>query len=250
MRIYATSLLLLLGACGNQPDATEATPPETSIEITQETAPETPPPVEPEKETVPSGYDENWHVSAGWPGEYPAGFAVTSSGIIAKGTSMPSLEQERPIECVLQQFANYHPWNQERNSSDSLDFYSANKIRTYTMAKDIDVYVYEENGDKTLSIPAGDTIRYLANYAEGQGLFEYKGVAYEGDVTGFQGDNIQGPPATGMLHNWVNVKCANDTRAWLRLDEVIAQDGIEDSFSSDWGAAFDLDDERYPRTQR
>ena len=251
MRIYTTGLLLLLGACGNPQATTEAAPPDTSVEIAQETAPapETPTPVESEKEPVQSGYDENWHFAAGWPGEYPPGFAVTGSGIIAKGANMPSLDQERPIECALHQFANYHPWNQERNKSDSLDFYSANEIITYTMAKDIDVYVYDENGDKVLSIPTGDTIRYLAYYAEGQGLFEYKGVAYEGELTSFQGDNIQGSPANGMLHNWVNVECANDTRAWLRLDEVIAQDGIEDSYSSNWGAAFDLDDERYSATQ-
>ena len=42
---------------------------------------------------VLSGYDDSWYVSAGWPGEYPAGFAVLDAGVTVPAWTVPNSAQ-------------------------------------------------------------------------------------------------------------------------------------------------------------
>ena len=91
----------LLAACGQErADAPAATPApaETKADPGLDSALEAEPaapPVDDLDYKALSGYDDSWYVSPGWPGEYPAGFAVLDAGTCLLYTSPSPRDRQK-----------------------------------------------------------------------------------------------------------------------------------------------------------
>ena len=95
MRRLTVSLgLLFVASCGASEDV-----PEIKIE-TPPIAVETPPAPE-----IP-GYDDSWHVSDFWPGEYPDGFVIGGEDTVLPGRKEMKLAAPQDIACAVEKGAN------------------------------------------------------------------------------------------------------------------------------------------------
>ena len=186
-----------------------------------------------------AGYPEGWHVSYGWPGEYPAGFVVLDQGVKLNGRARPNPEAPANVSCTLPQYANYQIWNRDRVERDSLDFIVATKIVPVTMSVDAHIESPGDTGMQTLDLKAGDVLSYLRYLGEGFAIFGYNGQEYT--INEAELRDISDLGAGGLEENqWVEVACIGGTRAWILYDDAIAGDSIVPSPIVGFGEASDI----------
>ncbi|MCA8902952.1 MAG: hypothetical protein KDA53_17065 [Hyphomonas sp.] len=190
--------------------------------------------------TALAGYPEGWHVSYGWPGEYPAGFVVLDPGVSVDGRARPNKGEPATVSCALPQFANYQIWNRARVEGDELDFIVATKVQTITLSVDANIEYPTDNGMQMLELKAGDTLSYLRYLGEGFAIFGFDGGEYDFNEAELR-DISDLASATITEDQWVDVPCKEGHRAWLLYDEVIAEDSIVPSPIVGYGDAYDID---------
>jgi hypothetical protein len=186
-----------------------------------------------------AGYPDTWHVSYGWPGEYPAGFVVLEQGVTVNGRARPNPDAPANVACTLPQYANYQIWNQQRVERDNLQFIVASKIEPVTMLVDASIETPGDEGMQVLELKAGDVLSYLRYLGEGFAIFGFGGQEYTineaelRDISSMSGMGIE-------EDQWVEVACIGGTRAWLLYDEAISNDDIVPSPIVGFGEASDI----------
>jgi len=186
-----------------------------------------------------AGYPDNWYVSYGWPGEYPAGFVVLEQGVKVNGRARPNPDAPANVSCTLPQYANYQIWNRTRVDRDHLEFIVATQIQPVTMLVDADVETPSETGMQMLNLKAGDVISYLRYLGEGFAIFNVDGQEYT--INEAELRDISSMNAVGLEEDqWVEVACIGGTRAWLLYDDVIAEDAIVPSPIVGFGESADI----------
>lgn len=232
----------VLAACGQQEEV-PAEPAAPAVEAPQ--AVETPAEiaksdVETDYEAV-SGYDEAWYVSPGWPGEYPAGFAVLDPGVTVKGWSVPNRIEAADVDCALPQYANYQLWNRDRVAADGLDFFVATKTFPVTLSQDASIEYVSDTGIKTLDLTAGDQLTYLRYLGEGFTIVSFQGEEYDVNEAELREiSDIASLPAP-VEDQWVNVACEDGSRAWLLYAAMLDHPGVVPSPITGYGEASDID---------
>ena len=242
-----------LVACGQpaeSPDGGNAAAPATAEhETLQADVPESEPITSPYElaESAPNdrdfaalaGYPDTWHVSYGWPGEYPAGFVVLEQGVTVNGRARPNPDAPANVPCTLPQYANYQIWNRQRVERDNLEFIVASKIEPVTMLVDARIETPGDEGMQVLNLKAGDVLSYLRYLGEGFAIFDVDGQEYTINEAELRDISSM----TGMAleeDQWVEVACIGGTRAWIRYDDAIAQDDIVPSPIVGFGEASDI----------
>ena len=186
-----------------------------------------------------AGYPDGWHVSYGWPGEYPAGFVVLEQGVTVNGRAKPNPEAPASVSCTLPQYANYQLWNRQRVERDQLEFIVATKIQPVVMQVDANIETPGDTGMQVLHLQAGDVLSYYRYLGEGFAIFGYNGQEYTineaelRDISSITGQGLE-------EEQWVEVACIGGTRAWLLYDEAIAEDAIVPSPIVGFGEASDI----------
>ncbi|RAN32309.1 hypothetical protein HY3_03005 [Hyphomonas pacifica] len=231
----------LLAACGErveepvEPDVTvvEAPDPiETPAEIAKSDG-------ETDYQAV-SGYGEGWYVSPGWPGEYPAGFAVLDPGVVVNGWSQPNSGVPADLECPLPQYANYQLWNRDRVEKDDLDFFVATKTFPVTLSQDASIEYVSDTGIKTLDLKTGDQLTYLRYLGEGFTIVSFGGEEYDINEAELREiSDISSLPAP-TEDQWVNVECEDGSRAWLLYSTMVDLPGVVASPIMGYGEASDI----------
>lgn len=186
-----------------------------------------------------SGYDDTWFLSAGWPGEYPPGFAVLDADVKVPARARPNPTDPQDITCLLPQYANYQIWNNARTDEDQIEYFVATKKVPVTVLEDTEVEFIGEAGIQMLSLKKGEQMTYLRYIGEGVTVLSFKGQEYEineGDLS-----NVTDLADTALEENlWVRVTCLGRKQAWLMFDEVIAEAGIYPSPITGYGDAADI----------
>ena len=186
-----------------------------------------------------AGYPDGWHISYGWPGEYPAGFVVLDQGVTLNGRERPNPDAPASVACTLPQYANYQIWNRERVGRDHLEFIVATKVEPVTMQVDAKVETPDDTGMHVLDLKAGETLNYLRYLGEGFAIFGYKGQEYTineaelRDISDISGQGLE-------EDQWVEVACIGGKRAWLLYDDAIANASIVPSPIVGFGSAADI----------
>ncbi len=189
--------------------------------------------------TAAHAYDDTWHEDTFWSGEYPTGFSVSAE------TSIPMRAEPDPdapaaLTCVLSKGATYHPWNHARVADDALVFRSYSKKHTYTIKRAYTATLSAYRGDdEKVRFKPGDTWTYLAYLAEGMFLMERGGKLYVGGQDLFEASETTGAPEL-VSDEWLNLPCANGTRGWLLVREVLGQPGIREANITGYPEAQDL----------
>jgi hypothetical protein len=190
-------------------------------------------------------YDESFVAYPFWSGEYPNGFETGAEPVTVKGRVVMSPASPRSVSCTLPAKANFHPWNGDRVSMDSLVFWTVSQPTKITVEEDFETFalpVGTEYGDgndmKTFS--AGDEIVYKRYLAEGFFIGEFDGTEYEmsePEMTEF----VTFERAEYADHEWIEVNCEEGfgRRAWLRVDEMLAAEGIRQANITGFGEASD-----------
>ena len=238
-----------LAACGQPVD----TPPETPAEVAERDVIDETPASEPiaspyeVAEAAPdnvdyaalAGYPDTWHVSYGWPGEYPDGFVVLDQGVTLKGRAKPNPDAPADLSCTLPQYANYQIWNQQRVERDKLEFIVATQIVPVTMSVDANVETPGDEGMQILELKTGDVLSYLRYLGEGFAIFGFNGNEYT--INEAELRDISDLQAGGLHEEqWVDVACIGGTRAWILYDDAIASASIVPSPVVGFGEAVDI----------
>jgi hypothetical protein len=186
-----------------------------------------------------AGYPEGWYVSAGWPGEYPAGIAVLDAGVNVMGRAKPNPSAPSDKACALPQFANYQLWNNPRVAADQLEFFVATRTFPITINADTELEYVTDAGPQKLAVKTGDQLTYLRYLGEGFTVLSYQGREFDmhiGELSAVS--DVDAQSAEDDL--WVRVKCGEGHQAWLLYDDVITAPGIGPSPLSSYGEATDL----------
>ncbi|MFC7291616.1 hypothetical protein [Hirschia litorea] len=245
--------LLGLSACSppdtapkNQEPQSEDISEEEAIDAIEEIASTTPP-----ANDVPSiadHYGDDWAVTGGWPGEYPAGFSILKDNIVLKAHPHMNPLTEANIDCPVPKFATYQQWNHTRAEADDLDFVVATKIFTITMQDDLNIKVPDPKDlqgfkDIDLRLKSGDTLSYLRYLGEGFAIIKYQGTEYQIDEQELHSvSDINDAGQTSQVDLWLELPCADadKTRAWVLYDEVIRQDGVGPAPIFGYGVSQDI----------
>lgn len=195
---------------------------------------------------LPDHYASGWAVTAGWPGEYPAGFSILKDNIVLKAHSRMHPLTPTRIDCPVPQYASYQQWNFERAEKDDLNFQVATKVFKITMTKDASIeYPSDEMGyqSKTLDLKIGDQLSYLRYLGEGFTIVEFEGNEYEineGEL--YEVSDINNISNSGGEDLWLELNCADEskTRAWVLYDEVMRQDGVGPTPIKGYGESYDI----------
>lgn len=231
---------MLVAACGQSetgtiegPDGLEA--PETVAMEAVEAAP-----VRPSIDYAAlSGYGADWHLSAGWPGEYPPGFAVLDPEVKVPARARPNPTDPQDVTCLLPQYANYQLWNNARSRSDSLEYFVATKKFPVTVLEDTAVEFVSDRGIESLELKAGDQLTYLRYLGEGFTVMRFNDREF--DINESELREISDIGAIeNEEHLWVRVTCLGGRQAWLMFDEVVMETGIYPSPISGYGDAQDI----------
>ena len=186
-----------------------------------------------------SGYDDTWFLSAGWPGEYPPGFAVLDADVKVPARARPNPTDPQDISCLLPQYANYQIWNNARTDEDQIEYFVATKKVPVTVLEDTEVEFVGEAGIQTLSLKKGEQMTYLRYIGEGVTVLSFKGQEYE--INEGELSNVTDIADTALEENlWVRVTCLGGKQAWLMFDEVIEEAGIYPSPITGYGDAADI----------
>ncbi len=188
-------------------------------------------------------YGDDWDISEFWPSEYPAGFSVIEDGVILPARAEMDKRAPRNVACPVPRFATYQAWNRERVDADNLRFMTATRIKIITLPADVSIEADVDGSPVTLSLKAGDSVRYLRYLSEGFATVEKDGVEYvifEGDLY----PNGGWEDAADETDLWLQLDCADQarTRAWLLFSEVEGMRGIIDAPITGYGEASDLGD--------
>lgn len=200
--------------------------------------------VEPEAEKIDfaaiSDYDENWHLSPGWPGEYPGGFSVIDPDVKVPARMRPVPSDPQDVTCQLPEFANYQIWNRERTQSDNLVFFVASLRAPVTLNQDAQVEHVANSGVlQTLDLVKGDVLTFLRYEGEGFMVVSYKGVPYNINESELR-DISDIASIVPRADEWVRVTCLGGKQAWLLYSEVLTEEGIGPSPLSGFGESADL----------
>lgn len=187
-----------------------------------------------------SGYDSNWFVSEGWPGEYPPGFVVLDANIRAPARARPNPGDPQDVSCLLPQYANYQIWNAARVDGDNLDFFVATKKFPVTILEDADVEFIAPQGIETLSLRTGDRLTYLRYLGEGFMVLSYDEREFQINESELREISDIGA-IQNQEHLWVRVACLGGRQAWLMFDEVVQEEGIYPSPITGYRSAEDVD---------
>lgn len=235
---------VVLAACGQSTDA----PSESDIFVSDGSLPEPPDTdragpardyVQPDYAKL-SGYADGWHISPGWPGEYPAGFVVLDDGVTVKARAIPSPAATQDMDCALPRFANYQLWNNPRVAADELEFFVATRTFPVTLTQDAAVELISDAGSmQTLDLKQGDHFTYLRYLGEGFAILSFEGTEYDINEAELMGvTDIQA--GKGEEDEWIRVTCSDGSQPWLLYDEVVAVDGIVPSPITGYGDANDI----------
>lgn len=186
-----------------------------------------------------SGYGEEWYLSPGWPGEYPAGFVVLEADVTVQGRAIPNPSSPASIPCALPQYANYQLWNNARVASDKLDFFVATQTFPVTLSQDANIEYVSEEGISTLDLSAGDQLTYLRYLGEGFAIVSWQGQEYDINEAELQEISDIGTLST-LEAEWVRVTCGSGAQAWLLYRETIGHEGIAPSPITGYGEASDI----------
>lgn len=243
-RIILTSSLLALAAC-SQSDAPSQPGPETSAQTLPKTAvPPTPATalnaIAPEAPAItPNGYDATWNLSEGLPGEWPLGLAILKDGVTLQARATLDPAAPTNIACPLPRLMTVHDWNVARNETENWRFASAEKLTRIEATADITLEDEFDNG-APLTVKSGDIGTFKTYHSEGIFTSTWDGRDFTTYLDAFDGKAQfeEGPKAD----LWVNVRCYDsaDTRAWINIEEAIAQDGVGNAPLSEFGAAKDV----------
>lgn len=186
-----------------------------------------------------SGYDGNWFLSPGWPGEYPPGFAVLDADVRVPARARPNPTDPQDITCLLPQYANYQLWNNVRNKSDDLDYFVATKKLPVTVLEDAEVEFVGNSGIEKLPLKAGDQLTYLRYIGEGFTVMSFNGREFD-----INEGELREITDIGAIENeedlWVRVNCLGGKQAWLLFDEVVLEKGVYPSPITGYGEAHDI----------
>lgn len=232
--MWSRSVLLMglsvaLGACGGA----------GGQEKTPQPAPGSTPPAEDLAAPMQYGtYDNLWRIAEDWPGEWPSGFSIIADSVVVKGRNAMTPYEPLLYSCALPQGATYHVWNRDRIEADGLEFRTAfyrGAITANTAASVVDEF------GETLTVSAGDVMRFEEYYSEGLFLLSFEGKAYTVYLEQIEAIADFEPRNDADL--WVNVACGEGgdlDRAWLKYDEVIEQDGVGSPWLEYFGSAYDV----------
>lgn len=190
-----------------------------------------------------STYDANWYLSPGWPGEYPAGFAVVDSDVKVPARMRPVPSDPQDVTCQLPEFANYQIWNRERTLSDKLVFFVASLKAPVTLIQDAQVEHVAETGVlQTLELVSGDVLTFLRYEGEGFMVVSFNGQNYNINESELR-DISDIASVVPRADEWVRVTCVGGKQAWLLYSEVLFEPGVGPSPLSGFGESFDLSPE-------
>ena len=195
-------------------------------------------------------YDASWYKIESWGGEYPNGFTMATD-ITINIRGRPDLDAPKSISCVLRKGATYHPWNDKRVISDRLEFVSFTKIETYELKASSTVELSPQSGDgnTTTEFKKGDRWSYLADLAEGNFLIKFGDKIYiAGQDLYEKSIKVEAPVNSGQksisseksAHEWLKLKCANDTVGWIFFNEIKNAPGLTGPNIVGYGIAADL----------
>lgn len=186
-----------------------------------------------------SGYDSNWFLSPGWPGEYPPGFAVLDADVRVPARARPNPTDPQDVTCLLPQYANYQLWNNARNKADDLDYFVATKKLPVTVLEDAEVEFVGDAGIEKLPLKAGDQLTYLRYVGEGFTVMSFNGREFD-----INEGELREITDIGAIENeedlWVRVTCLGGKQAWLLFDEVVLEKGVYPSPITGYGEAQDI----------
>lgn len=254
MKYYLSAAVLLCAACGQGEPPTETSPSETSetaasdgiIDITDTGGTIDRPSDDPNSALNPfEGYDDNWYISFGWPGEYPPGFAIVADGVTALGREAMALDAPLDQSCPLEKNAVYQQWNQRRAEADDLDFRTASKITEVIFPSGGTIAVIPEADESfvpqqiTLNVPVNGSIGYLRYVAEGFFLMEFDGEEYQTLENELPEDALFNNESTED-DLWLQTNCTDGSRVWLTLSDALKTDGINEWEIQGYGEASDL----------
>ncbi len=239
-RLLAAAMLVT--ACGQNETGTAPAPDnglETPETVAMEAVSETP--VRPAIDYAAlSGYGSDWFLSAGWPGEYPPGFAVLDAEVRVPGRARPNPTDPQDVTCLLPQYANYQLWNNARTRSDNLEYFVATKKFPVTVLEDTEVEFVSDRGIETLALKAGDQLTYLRYLGEGFTVMRFNDREF--DINESELREISDIGAIeNEEHLWVRVTCLGGRQAWLMFDEVVAEPGVYPSPITGYGDAHDIE---------
>ena len=172
-----------------------------------------------------SGYDEGWALNAGWPGEYPPGFAVLDADVRVPARARPNPTDPQDVSCLLPQYANYHLWNEGRVDNDNLEFFVATRKFPVTVLEDADVEFVANRDIETLSLSAGDRLTYMGYLGEGFMVLDFGGEQFQINESELREISDIGA-IENQEHLWVRVACMAGRQAWLMFDEAILEEGV------------------------
>lgn len=240
MRYFASILTaLLVSACATQETInTIEEPTEKTVSI------ETPKLSQSELDAqLTDHYTTGWAVTAGWPGEYPAGFSILKKDVVLKAHSRMHPLTPSHIDCPVPNLATYQQWNVARVEADDLIFKTATKIFKITITEDTDIeYPSDEMGYqvKKLSLKRGDQLSYLRYLGEGFTIVEFNGKEYEINENDLYNVSDISNQQDGGEDLWLELSCSDDKRAWVLYDEVIRQDGVGPNPITGYGESSDI----------
>ena len=240
MRYFAIALTtILISACSTQAKI------ETVNESSKSPAPiATPEPTQTELDALlPDYYSVGWAVTAGWPGEYPAGFSILAEGIVLNGHSRMHPQTPAIIKCPVPQFATYQQWNVSRAESDNLIFKTATKIFKITISEDTQIeYPSDEMGYqlKKLTLKVGDQLSYLRYLGEGFTIVEFNGKEYEINENDLYNVSDIATQQNSGEDLWLELDCSDNTRAWVLYDQVLRQKGVGPAPITGYGESTDI----------
>jgi hypothetical protein len=185
--------------------------------------------------------EDRYTITPFWSGEYPSAFAIVRDDVTLFGRSEMNPFTDTDVTCKMPHKATYSPWNTARTEADDLTFQTAVPTRNITLNEDLTIEALDrDTGDAAqLTLTTGDTLSYINYLSEGWFVASYDGVEYEMNESDISGDKATWSDAA-TPDEWVDVKCENDTRAWLRYGDVITKFGVRRYNYTGYGEAADL----------
>ena len=190
--------------------------------------------------TEADSYNSDWAWNDMWPGEWPDGFTVEWENVVLTGFSEPEIGSEGSIKCPVIRGLTVHPWNKSRIESDDWQFKSATYRSNIDIIKDGNVMAALGAKEPILKLRTGEQLRLEAILSEGFIKASYKGQTYEF----FDHDlrSIAKFEESKKPDLWANIICndKDQTRAWLKLDQVSKIEGVGPVNLEKYGHAEDL----------
>jgi hypothetical protein len=233
---FLTASVLVLAACGSE--TTSDTPPASGDQ--------TPAAPAVELQTPEPAYDESWHKTSFWAGEYPNGIAIIDKQIVLKAHLQAHPDAPATLECPVDYLGNYHPWNQTRIAANNLEFMTMTKITKIPVVADFSIVdgSLDSANPVVYSFKTGDSIDYLGYLAEGYGLFRLDGKDVDLHLGEFA-DGTNWPEDEGQVDEWLAMSCAGQT-GYIYAKDIAGLNGVK--FGPDgimgYGEAADLSEEQ------